>query len=149
MLIGFAAGGATLAHSLYISKNWLSVTGTIVGTVYCSYTKQEHESSCNRNYAAVIDYIVDGISYQFTTSSCTHSPVPKVGNAIEVLYDPSDPSVGIDDSFASLWNVPMITLLSAVFSCIFCCVALSKMKAGNKTDPDNGFGADTAGDNKC
>jgi len=131
------------------SKNWLSVTGTIVDTVYCgcSSSNNNNNSSCTRTYSAVIQYIVDGITYTFNTTSCS-SPGPKVGNDIKVLYDPSNPSTGVDGSFVALWLAPMILLPLGVCSCFFCCVALFKMMAGNKTDPDNGFGADTAGDNK-
>lgn len=42
----------------------------------------------------------------------------KIGGIVEVLYDPSNPSIAYDNSFFSLWFAPLASFAGALF-CVF------------------------------
>jgi hypothetical protein len=152
MLLGFGVGGGVLANSITMNNNFESVTGTIIDRVSCGQscsTSSSGNRSCSTTYAATIEYAVDGTTYQFTTDSCSN-PGPTVGNDIEVLYDPSDPSDAVNGSFLALWLLPIIFLPLGLTGCLCLCgITFKKLSSASGTDTpvDNGFGPSPADEN--
>jgi hypothetical protein len=85
----------------------------VTGTVSCGCTSSGTNTGCTTTYSPTIEYIVNGISYQFKSSVCSN-PRPSVGSSIKVLYDPDDPSDARDGSFTSLWLGPIVAFIFGI-----------------------------------
>lgn len=48
-----------------------------------------------------------GKSYEITSSIASNPPISKVGDHIEVLYDPANPKNSIENYFLSKWGIPI------------------------------------------
>jgi Protein of unknown function (DUF3592) len=84
-----------------------------VGTVIDLSRSEDSEGSVT--YSPVVRFTVDGRTIQFTSSSGSSSP-PSVGDRIEVLYDPDDPTDARLAGFLDLWLFPLIAgLIGAGF----------------------------------
>ena len=71
--LGLGLGGFIASLSMSRLNTYDSVTGEIIGTSSCGQscsTTSSGNRSCSTTYAAIVEYDVDGSTYQFTTSSC-------------------------------------------------------------------------------
>ena len=122
-----AAGGITVGFKAHRQITWISVDGTIVDTVLCSTGTstsggRNGDGQSNPTYAPVIEYRIENdgssVTHRFTSNTCSW-PAPRVGNTINVLYDPEDPFNAVNGSFVALWLVPIVLFFMAT---CFCCL---------------------------
>ena len=120
-----AAGGITVGFKAQRQITWISVDGTIVDTVLCSTgtsSGRNGDGQSNPTYAPVIEYRIENdgasVTHRFTSNTCSW-PAPRVGNTINVLYDPEDPFNAVNGSFVALWLVPIVLFFMAT---CFCCL---------------------------
>ena len=118
-VIALIVGVITLASSIS-KQNWAEVTGTVIGINTCS-------RSGPTAYSAIVEYEVDGQTYQYTGNSCS-SFKPTVGNESRVLYDPNEPSDGASGTFAGLWLVPIIAGVSIIVCGVGICTVQKRRK---------------------
>jgi hypothetical protein len=141
LAIGLGAGFGTLANSMMKNSSWISVIGEVVGRsdCGCSSSNNNNSYSCSRQYAAIVEYIVDGITYTFTERTCSR-PGPTIGNDFKVIYDPSDPGSGVSGGFAALWLMPIIFIAIGLVGLALMCTTCYKKVAGSTPEVENTFG---------
>eukprot|EP00979_Chaetoceros_neogracilis_P003031 scaffold514_cov222-Chaetoceros_neogracile.AAC.1 len=101
LAFGLGTGIGILVSNIEKSKNWISVMGTITGSNNCGYSSNNNGTY---EYASVVEYIVDGVTYTFT-SNCS-SGKPSMGRDFKILYDPADPGEAHSGSFRSSASLP-------------------------------------------
>lgn len=117
--------GSGIAAGLQINKQltWSKATGTVVAVEGCGGGGGSNNNNNQPTYKPVIEYIPEGegTTYKITSSTCSY-PGPRVGQKIEVLYDPGNPNKAMDASFASTWLVTIVLgvlgLAFVAFPCI-------------------------------
>lgn len=118
-------------------KNAKARTGKAEGTVV-----RIEEKSTRRNgrtsytYCPAVSYVVNGSSYQFESSSCeSEYGRVQVGDKMEVVYNPDDPSDAGLDTFTANWMGP---IMAGIFGLVFTVVGIgllySSRKKGANTD---------------
>lgn len=105
------AGAYLLAGVMDEVNTWVSIDGTVIDTNYCGCKSSGSSYGCTTTYSPVIEYFVEGIRYQFESSTCSN---PSVGDSIKVLYDPNNPVDARDGSFTSIWLGPLIAFLIGI-----------------------------------
>lgn len=103
-----STGGYLVSSTVSDINSLVSTTGVVIGTKSCGCTSSSTNTSCTTTYSAIIQYVVNGISYEFTTSGCSY-PAPSIGSTRKVYYDPVNPSESRDGSFFSLWIGPIVS----------------------------------------
>lgn len=150
LALGVGVGGFLLSNTIEKVNSWGSVIGKIIDRQSCGCSSSTN-GSCSTTYAAVVQYEVDGNSYQFTSTSCSN-PGPKVGNDIKVLYDPDYPGEAVSGNFIDLY-LPIIILAIFAIVGLGVCVAgimMRKRYSNNENTYDGNnmalgqVGADTA-----
>ena len=71
--VGLGAGGFLLSLSMNKLNSYDTSMGEIIGTSSCgtSCTTDSYGSkNCSTTYAAIVEYVVDGITYEYTSNSC-------------------------------------------------------------------------------
>ena len=135
--------GSSIAAGLQFKRQqeWISTTGTIVGTEYCS-------AGDTGGSSAIIQYETSAErTYTFTSSLCSSGDPPSVGADIAVLYNPEDPSNAMDASFVNAWLFQIIFGVLGLVSFVGSGFHLYRMR-GEKDindEPSNGnaYGRDT------
>lgn len=102
-LVGAILVAACIATSLHSGKpaGWVEVPGVVVGN-------EARSGDEGTNYYPIVQYEVDGQSYQ-VTSSVGQSPAKHIGSAVPVVYDPAFPASAETYDFASRFLAPLIT----------------------------------------
>ena len=89
-----------------------SADGTVVGL-------RESNDDGSTTYAPIIDYFVDGETYEMASSSYSSPPAYHVGQPVQVLYDRSNPNNARINNFWELWLLPIIFVgLAVLFTAI-------------------------------
>eukprot|EP00588_Corethron_pennatum_P018431 CAMPEP_0194308534 /NCGR_PEP_ID=MMETSP0171-20130528/5500_1 /TAXON_ID=218684 /ORGANISM="Corethron pennatum, Strain L29A3" /LENGTH=178 /DNA_ID=CAMNT_0039061221 /DNA_START=83 /DNA_END=616 /DNA_ORIENTATION=- len=103
-ITGLAIGIPTLISSIEEIEDttWIEASGKIVGFTPCDYDDDYFGS--NDALAAVVDYVVDGVTYSFSKSRCFYKK-PKIGTEVRLWYDPENVSGGndVNGTFEDLW----------------------------------------------
>ena len=71
--VGLGAGGFLLSLSMNKLNSYDTIMGEIIGTSSCGTsctTNSNGSRNCSTTYAAIVEYVVDGITYAFTADSC-------------------------------------------------------------------------------
>ena len=101
-LIFVAVGGAFLFFSINRLTNQITATGVVVDV------SRSTDSDGDASYRPVIEFVADdGFTYTFT-GRIGSSSRPRVGAAIDVLYDPADPQGATEKTFSNLWLFPLL-----------------------------------------
>jgi len=135
LAFGLGTGIGILVSNIEKSKNWISVMGTITGSNNCGYSSNNNGTY---EYASVVEYIVDGVTYTFT-SNCS-SGKPSMGKDFKILYDPADPGDADSGSFVGLWLLPLIFILIGLSALCLLCITCFKRSSASLPEGDNGFG---------
>ena len=103
-------------------------TGTIASITGSNTTcgRKSSKRDCTQFHAQVAYTSKNGENHTLGISAGSqdghNAPIQyakaKIGGLIEVLYDPSNPSVAYDNSFMSIWFAPLASFAGAIF-CIF------------------------------
>ena len=134
--VGAGAGGLLLSSAIEKVNSWESVIGTIIDTESCPCTStggnkpgisSNRPTNCSPSYAPVVEYDVDGTTYQFTSNSCS-SPGPTVGSDIKVLYDPENPGEAVSGTFVDLYLAPIILAIFAIVGLGVCVAGIMMRK---------------------
>ena len=141
LAIGLGARFGTLADSMMKNSSWITVIGEVIGRRDCGCSSGSGNGSCSVTYGAIVDYIVDGITYTFVADSCS-SPGPKIGNDYKIIYDPSDPGNGVTGGFVGLWMIPIIFIAIGLGGLTLMCTTCYKKFAGSTPQVENTFGND-------
>jgi len=74
-------------------------------------------------YAPIISFTTkEGDKIEFTSAIGNNSPSYRVGETVEIIYDPKEPNKADINSFTSLWMAPLIL---GVFGIIFFLIGFS------------------------
>lgn len=71
--VGLGAGGFLLSLSMNKKNSYDTSVGEIIGTSSCGTscnTNSDGSRNCSTTYAAIVEYVVDGITYEHTSNSC-------------------------------------------------------------------------------
>ena len=96
--------------------NWISssikTTGTIVG--YMEHTGTDS----TRSYAPIFTFRDERskIKYEIVSSTGSNERPFEIGEAVEVLYDPDDPTDAIIDSFERKWLLVIFLIIMALIT---------------------------------
>lgn len=111
VLFGAAFAGISLlviGGSGATDSTWEKTSGTVVDT------SKRTASDGSTLHAAVVEYTVDGKSYQ-TVSNLSSSVAPKVGEDRDVAYNPIQPSQSqVTESIGSMWLFWLFPLFGVV-----------------------------------
>jgi hypothetical protein len=93
----------------YGRTSWtLSRGGSTVGGTVVALKESPATQDSGVTYAPVIGYEVGGRAYTFTSGNSSDPPAYRVGERVEVLYDPGDPTRARIDSWWELWLMPVV-----------------------------------------
>jgi hypothetical protein len=71
-------------------------------------------------YAPIVDYEVDGQTFEMKSGSYSSPPAYHVGQKVKILYNLADPNQARIDNFWELWLLPIIFIgLAVPFGVIF------------------------------
>jgi len=77
-------------HDLILLDHGQRVTATVTNETRFAQSSVRHFSGYH--WITESSYVVDGTSYEYSEKSLTDNPDHAVGEQIELLYDPEDPS---------------------------------------------------------
>lgn len=96
-------GGFLIWMDARFAEDGIAAQGTV--TDFATH----YDSESGTMYAPVVSYLDDnGQLQRFTSSTSSSSPGYDIGEQVEILYDPGDPSSGIIDSFFERSFLPLI-----------------------------------------
>jgi hypothetical protein len=124
LLVGAAVAAAFTARFIVNAER---TEGTVIDL------SRSEDSEGSVTYNPVVEFTVDGRSIQFTSSSGSSSP-PSVGDRVEVLYDPDDPSDARLSGFLDLWFFPLVAGALALVCGVVGLVFLLRTRRPSKED---------------
>ena len=86
-----------------LSRSGASAVGTVVALKESPATEESGVT-----YAPVIKYDADGQAYTFTSNNSSDPPAYKIGQKVDIIYDPAQPSRARVNSWGELWLMPLI-----------------------------------------
>jgi len=122
----FLAGAVCFVHRNHsFNASAVRAEGTIVELI-----ESASSDSHRRMYTPVFTYRDrNGTEYRHKSSHSSYPPIGEVGDKIEVLYDPKDPSRVKINTFFGNWGVPLILggigLVDAIVGLAFLAVSRS------------------------
>jgi len=104
----------TTYRAINYTQNAVTTTGRVIG--FAEFMDLEAEGGIM--YAPVILFkTADGNEIELEANSRSSSPEYEVGEEVEILYLPSDPSNATISSFFSIWGVSTIfALIGVIFT---------------------------------
>ena len=95
-------GGLVTWHTVEFKSKAESAEGTVI-------EMQPRHSDGSTTYAPVVEFeTAGGELVTYHSSSSSSPPAYDVGESVEVLYDPNDPSEAKINSFFNLWFLPLL-----------------------------------------
>ena len=82
---------------------------TTTGTVVRMEESSSADSGCCV-YSPVVEFDVNGQDYSFEGDNASDPPAYKVGEVVDVRYDPLDPNTAQIDSFFERWIFPILII---------------------------------------
>lgn len=67
-------------------------------------------------YSPIIEFQANGQRYTFNGDVATNPPTYKVGEAVQVLYDPADPNTAQINKWSERWLTPLILTPSMILA---------------------------------
>jgi len=90
---------------------------TTTGTVVRLQESSSGESGCCV-YSPVIEFNVDGQTHSFEGSNASDPPSYRVGEVVNVIYDPSDPKTAELNKWSERWLFPIIIIPVMIFAAL-------------------------------
>lgn len=118
--VGLGLLGGSI-YSFITTKNWLSESYQSNGKVIDLVERESTDSDGYRSitYAPVVEYQFGEETFVFESSVSSDPPSHKVGQYVNVRYDPKNPNDAKIDSFFSLWFLTIILgLLGVIFTIV-------------------------------
>lgn len=105
-LAGFCLWGVYAAYTGWqLQTKGETTTGIVV--------RMEESSSADSGccvYSPVVEFDVNGQAYSFEGDNASDPPAYKVGEVVDVRYDPLDPNTAQIDSFFERWAFPILII---------------------------------------
>jgi cytoskeletal protein RodZ len=96
-------------------KNAHTVNGTVVE--FQSYESRNENSSSTTMYTPVFEYEFKGKKYTYVSTSSSNIKEYEVGEPLEILVDPENPSEVLVNSFMEKWFLPLLLgFMGALFT---------------------------------
>jgi len=96
-------------------KNALTVKGTVVE--FQSYESRNKNSSSTTMYTPVFEYEFKGKKYTYVSTSSSNIHEYEVGERLDILVDPENPSEVLVNSFMEKWFLPILLgFMGALFT---------------------------------
>jgi len=96
-------------------KNALTVKGTVVE--FQSYESRNKNSSSTTMYTPVFEYEFKGKKYTYVSTSSSNIKEYEVGERLDILVDPENPSEVLVNSFMEKWFLPILLgFMGALFT---------------------------------
>ena len=88
---------------------------TTTGTVIRLEESNSSEGGCCV-YSPVIEFNANGRAHSFEGDNASYPPAYEVGDVVNVIYDPSDPSRAQIDKWSERWLFPIIIIPAMIFT---------------------------------
>jgi hypothetical protein len=125
--IGLFGGGI---YSFLSTRDFIGEAATTGGVVID--LERERDADGNDSYYPRVQFETNGRSYQFRGQVGSGRGTFKVGEQVEVLYDPADPYHARINSFLQLWFFPLfLGGMGVVFTAIGAAVASGAGQGAN------------------
>ena len=98
-------------NSLYLAQNGVSASGTVI-------ENRESNGENGTTYSPVIEFTVDGQTYQFESDNSSSPPAYRVGQTVQIRYDPQDPERAQIDSIFEQWAAPVALMCGALVTAL-------------------------------
>jgi hypothetical protein len=122
--IGCAVGGAWWAVS---TRDFMATAERGVGQVV--ELDASTDSDGDTTYYPIVEYAVGGKTQRFKSNVGSSPPSHRVGDTVNVLYDPENPTDAKIDSFLDVWGGPLfLTLFGVIFAAVGIAVAASSVR---------------------
>ena len=111
LFLNLLFGGFCLWGVYAASVSWRLETGgqTAPGIVTRMEESSDSEGGCCV-YSPVIEFTAGGQTYSFEGDNASDPPQYRVGQRVNVRYDPTDPNTAQIDSFFERWLFPIIII---------------------------------------
>lgn len=97
-------------------QEFVTASGTLIDNEYRSHTDPEDSARVYWAYYPVVSFTTaQGYLYIFTDGEGSDPPTYKVGEAVEVLYNPDDPRDATIHSWMSIWMGPLWITVIGLF----------------------------------
>jgi hypothetical protein len=125
-LVLLVVGGGIVWFGLYIRGNMQATIATMIpaeGRVVALETRERPGKQST--YRPIVEFVSEtGQSVRFTDSTGSNPPAHRVGDTVEVLYDPATPEFAMVNSFFNIHGVSLIPLIVGGAFTLFGAVAL-------------------------
>jgi len=109
---GFCLWGV---YAGYISWKLQNEGETTTGTVVRMEESDSSEGGCCV-YSPVVEFDVNGRTHSFESGNASDPPAYEVGEAVDVIYDPSDPDTAQINKWSERWLFPIIIIPAMLFA---------------------------------
>jgi hypothetical protein len=90
---------------------------TIPGTVVRLLEQSDSDGGCC-TYVPVVDFEVNDQVYTFEGDNASYPPAYRVGEQVNVRYDPANPSTAQIDSFFERWIFPIVIIPAMILAAL-------------------------------
>lgn len=138
--IGFLLLANLMVAAMAAGTLWLGWRGytlttqgeSIMGRVVEMEESSDGEGGCCV-YSPVVEFTANGRPVRFEGGNASNPPVYRVGQEVEVLYLPSDPSKAAINSFYELWMVSAILApVTLIMFIVLNWLAIARMRKGEE-----------------
>ena len=99
----------------YTSWRLQSEGVTTTGTVIQMEESNSSEGGCCV-YSPVVEFTVNGQTYSFDGGNASDPPAYRVGEVVNVIYDPSDPGTAQINKWSERWLFPILIIPAMIFT---------------------------------
>jgi hypothetical protein len=111
---GFCLWGVYGAYTSWTLQNEGQTT---TGTVVRLEESNSSEGGCCV-YSPVIEFHADGQTYSFEGDNASDPPAYEVGEAVNVIYRPSDPNTAQINKWSERWLFPILIIPTMIFAAV-------------------------------
>jgi uncharacterized protein DUF3592 len=105
------------AYAAYTSWRLQNEGQTTTGTVVRLEESSSSEGGCCV-YAPVIEFNTNSQTYSFEGDNASDPPAYEVGEVVNVIYDPTDPSTAQINRWSERWLFPIIIIPAMMFTAV-------------------------------
>jgi hypothetical protein len=110
---------AVVFYLIYSHQQFEKKAVTVKGTVveFQSYESRNKNNSSTTMYTPVFEYAFKGKKYTYVSTSSSNIKEYEVGEPLDILVDPENPSEVLVNSFMEKWFLPLLLgFMGALFS---------------------------------